>query len=790
MVLYSMVTKTSKAKTALKSFGATALMSAGAIGQMTVMQAVSADEATQVTAGSFDLTKQADKATFPVMFDRPSGVNAAALAGTVINLGTDSKLYQSAVKAVPELADQNKMANLLSNSLSTDATAKAEARTTIVKLINWYNGLGGNPIKTQGGATYTAANLDEPINTLAVAFSDNKSINSRVSDTVTKAFANAKTVKDVMAIFDGYANGTSSEYQSAFNAYAAKVYAKGANIDELSKYENVKGVLDAYENMYAKGASVIRKDLLNGSSSTEAGVTFFESAIVTGRLDNSDGGKSDSNKPVVEQVKTRWITDNGTELAPTEQGSSYKGEKSFPGYTLKEATTKDGTKTYIYTKNPDKQPEKKVTEVTKWVDKNGNPLKPQENGTKPDNDGTSDIPGYRVVSYNTTTDKDGNKTTVNVYEKEPEKKVVTTYWFDKDGNSLKDKAQGTFPDTDGVSDIPGYKVVSVHTVTADDLKSGDFKGSDFKEGDTINIYEKEPEKKQPTEVTKWVDKTGKELKPQEKGTKPDDDGKTDIPDYVNISHETTTDADGNKVTVNVYEPAKKQPTEVTKWVDKSGKELKPQEKGTKPDNDGKSDIPNYVNISHETTTDENGNKTTINVYEPAKQVTEVTKWVDKSGKELKPQEKATKPDDDGKSDIPGYVNISHETTTDKDGNKETINIYEPAAKEVKTRWVDQDGNPLKKAETGKEFGQPDNFDGYELVDTRMSEDGTEKIYVYKKKATPAQPSQPQKPVVNTPQQALPKTGDAVSVLAQLVGASVGASGVVGLRGFGRRKKSK
>ena len=728
MVLYSMVTKTSKAKTALKSFGATALMSAGAIGQMTVMQAVSADETTQVAAGSFDLTKQADKATFPVMFDRPSGVNAAALAGTVINLGTDSKLYQSAVKAVPELADQNKMANLLSNSLSTDATAKAEACATIVKLINWYNGLGGNPIKTQGGATYTAANLDEPINTLAVAFSDNKSINSRVSDTVTKAFANAKTVKDVMAIFDGYANGTSSEYQSAFNAYAAKVYAKGANIDELSKYDNVKGVLDAYENMYAKGASVIRKDLLNGSSSTEAGVTFFESAIVTGRLDNSDGGKSDSNKPVVEQVKTRWITDNGTELAPTEQGSSYKGEKSFPGYTLKEATTKDGTKTYIYTKNPDKQPEKKVTEVTKWVDKNGNPLKPQENGTKPDNDGTSDIPGYRVVSYNTTTDKDGNKTTVNVYEKEPEKKVVTTYRFDKDGNSWKDKAQGTFPDTDGVSDIPGYKVVSVHTVTADDLKSGDFKGSDFKEGD--------------------------------------------------------------KMTVNVYEPAKKQPTEVTKWVDKSGKELKPQEKGTKPDNDGKSDIPNYVNISHETTTDENGNKTTINVYEPAKQVTEVTKWVDKSGKELKPQEKATKPDDDGKSDIPGYVNISHETTTDKDGNKETINIYEPAAKEVKTRWVDENGNPLKKAETGKEFGQPDNFNGYELVDTRMSEDGTEKIYVYKKKATPAQPSQPQKPVVNTSQQALPKTGDAVSVLAQLVGASVGASGVVGLRGFGRRKKSK
>ena len=64
MVLYSMVTKTSKAKTALKSFGATALMSAGAIGQMTVMQAVSADETTQVTAGSFDLTSKLIKQLF------------------------------------------------------------------------------------------------------------------------------------------------------------------------------------------------------------------------------------------------------------------------------------------------------------------------------------------------------------------------------------------------------------------------------------------------------------------------------------------------------------------------------------------------------------------------------------------------------------------------------------------------------------------------------------------------------------------------------------------------------
>ena len=53
----------------------------------------------------------------------------------------------------------------------------------------------------------------------------------------------------------------------------------------------LKGVLDAYENMYAKGASVIRKDLLTVHHQRKQ-VTFFESAIVTGRLDNSDGGKS------------------------------------------------------------------------------------------------------------------------------------------------------------------------------------------------------------------------------------------------------------------------------------------------------------------------------------------------------------------------------------------------------------------------------------------------------------------------------------------------------------------
>ena len=37
---------------------------------------VSADTFKEYKAGDFDLTKQATKADYPVMFDRPTGVNA------------------------------------------------------------------------------------------------------------------------------------------------------------------------------------------------------------------------------------------------------------------------------------------------------------------------------------------------------------------------------------------------------------------------------------------------------------------------------------------------------------------------------------------------------------------------------------------------------------------------------------------------------------------------------------------------------------------------------------------
>lgn len=167
------------------------------------------------TAEGFDLTKQATTAPFPVVFDRPSGVNASALAGAIRTLGTNSELYKQAVAAVPELADSNKMNSLLNDALSGDAGKASTARATILKLINWYNSLGGFQIKTQSGEAYTVDNLDAPINTIAVGFA-NKSANTQVSNEIQKNFGSVSTVGDVMKALDAYKAGTSKGYKSAF----------------------------------------------------------------------------------------------------------------------------------------------------------------------------------------------------------------------------------------------------------------------------------------------------------------------------------------------------------------------------------------------------------------------------------------------------------------------------------------------------------------------------------------------------------------------------------------------
>ena len=672
-----------------------AFASVGAVGAIAALSVVgaSADEVAigtngkamtlepNVSAGSFDLTKQAKgELHFPVVFDRPSGVNAAALAGTVTQLGTSSTLYKSALIAVPELSDTQKMNSLLSDSLNTDSANHESAKETIVKLIKWYNSLGGQKITTQDGKDYTVDNLRDPINVIAVAFSNNNSINSDATKALEQINA-AKNVDDVMKALNKYQSGVSVPYENAFDAYAKKVYAPNADINELSKYQSIKPVLDSYEKMYANGASTIRKTLINGqSSSTEAGVTFFESAVISGPTNNNGGDGSNTNEPDEDvEYTTKWVTEDGKLLVPpVTNETGYEGQKSFDDYDFVSVSTDDSTNTKTYVYKPKDAVKPEVKEDTVWVDEEGTPLKPKEPGTKPDDGSKELFPGYVVISTNTDKDANGNSHTVNVYHKIKS----DTVWVDEDGKVLKEKTDGEHPDNDGKSDIDGYELVKTETVTD---KNGD--------RHVINTYKKtddktpEPEPK-PDVTTSWVDKDGKELKPKENGSKPDKKG-DDIPGYKIVTIEE--DKDGN--IVNIYEKIPTADVVNTYWFDTDGNTLKENVEGTFPDTDGKSDIEGYTvqqvhlvtakdiaegGVFHGTTFKVGD---TINIYEkvkptdPKPEVKADTIWVDTDGKVLKPKADGAFPDNDNKSDIPGYTIDHIEDYVDEDGVRHVKNVY-------------------------------------------------------------------------------------------------------------------
>lgn len=760
----------------------------GAVGSVSGISVVSADTVQDgdrmtlqpnVTAGSFDLTKQATGAlTFPVQFDRPSGINAAALSGTVTQLGASSTLYKSCLAAVPDLSNTIKMNSLLSDALNKDSENYNSARENIVKLINWYNSLGGQQIKTQSGEAYTVENLNQPINVLAVAFSDANNINSKATETL-KTINAAKTVGDVEKALESNNPGVSSGYNDAFNTYAKKVYANGADLSALSQYSSLKPVLDAYQSMYAQGAASIRTTLLNGASnSTEAGVTFFASAVIAGSNSNNGGDDSNTNVPGDKDIyTTKWVDDTGSTLsAPTTSETGYGEQKTFVGYTYKSVSTDDAThtKTYVYSKNA------AIKETTDWVDEAGKTLKATETGTKPDTDGKSDIDGYVVVSTDTTTDAEGNKHTINVYHKV----VSDTVWVDEAGKVLKEKVTGEFPDNDGKSDIDGYDLV-------------DAKLSTDKNGDRhiTNIYKaKLPD-------TYWFDIDGNTLKEKAVGQSlPDNDGKSDIEGYTLTKTYTVSEADmakdgvfagstfkvGDVINIYTKNPEAKVHTD---WLEEgTNKVLKERADGTHPDDDGKSDIDGYTLVS--TSTDADGN--VVNYYKKTASPSTVhTDWVDEQRNKLKDRADGAHPDLEG-DDIKGYELVS--TTKDDTGN--IINTYKPVTAEVVTSWVDSDGNRLTGDATGSAFGEQKNFDGYTLVDVRMSADGKHKYYVYEKNATPTPTPTPTAttptPTPTSSAKTIPDTGldDVSGNAAAITGAGLlGLLGIAGLN-FKRRKELK
>ena len=391
----------------------------------------------------------------------------------------------------------------------------------------------------------------------------------------------------------------------------------------------------------AKGVTVKRVDK-NGTPITAKYTPVVVPVTPTSKDSESEGpkGQTQSGTPTFEGGK---VTINGKEV-PVEIDETVKPtfddgttEKKVPGegtYTIDE----NGKVTF--TPEPDfvgkatgvtvKRVDKNGTPVTakytptvhpdtSHVDKDGNPLSPTEDGTKP----SKDIPGYKVVK--TEIDEKGN--TKHIYEK------VTTTHKDKDGNVIPGTTieEGTTPK----KDIPGYRFVETKTLP---------------NGDTEHIDEKVK--------TSHKDKDGNEIPnyPTEDGEQP----KKDIPGYRFVETKKLPNGDIE----HVYEKVK------TSHKDKDGNEIPnyPTEDGEQP----KKDIPGYrfvetkklpngdIEHVYEKVTPPAPTPSPVPQPNPGKQNT--TTWTDENGNPLKPTEPGSKEP----GTIPGYEYVK--TVTDPNGN--------------------------------------------------------------------------------------------------------------------------
>ena len=548
----------------------------------------------------------------------------------------------------------------------------------------------------------------------------------------------------------------------------------------------------------AKGVTVKRVDK-NGTPVTAKYTPVVIPVTPTSKDSESEGpkGQPQSGTPTFEGGK---VTINGKEV-PVEIDETVKPtfedgttEKKVPGegtYTIDEngkvtftpepyfvgkasgvtvkRVDKNGTPVtakYTPTVRPD----------TTHVDKDGNPLSPTEDGTKP----TKDIPGYKVVK--TEVDEKGN--TKHIYEK------VTTIHKDKDGNVIPGTSteEGTTPK----KDIPGYRFVETKTLPNGDTehvyekvktshkdKEGneipnyptedgeqpkkDIPGYRFVEtkklpnGDVEHVYEKVK--------TSHKDKEGNEIPnyPTEDGEQP----KKDIPGYRFVETKKLPNGDVE----HVYEKVK------TSHKDKEGNEIPnyPTEDGEQP----KKDIPGYRFV--ETKKLPNGDiehvyeKVTTPAPTPTPVVEKSTTWVDENGNPLKPTEKGTV--EAGK--IPGYEFVR--TVVDKNGN--VRHIFKKVSPRIPTEnrntiWTDENGNPLKPTEKGTvEAGK---IPGYEFVRTVVDENGNIR-HIFRKVT---------KPAVSVEPKAQPKRLANTGATETNTGLAGLGLAILGLAAAARRRKEK
>ncbi|HEL2376191.1 TPA: MucBP domain-containing protein [Streptococcus suis] len=439
--------------------------------------------------------------------------------------------------------------------------------------------------------------------------------------------------------------------------------------------------------------------------------------------------------------------------------------------------------TYVYRKV--ETPAKKV--VTNHVDEEGNPIAPQEEGTKPN----KSIPGYEFTGK-TVTDEDGN--TTHIYKKTPEVKngTVVVNYVTEDGTVIKEP----------VTDTPTSPEGTPYDTTDNKPKTITFKGEEYElvrvdgtengkvvEGETVvtYVYRKveTPAKKV---VTNHVDEEGNPVAPQEEGTKPN----KSIPGY-EFTGKTVTDGDGNTTHIYKKTPEVKNGTVVVNYVTEDGTVIKDpvtdtptSPEGTPYDTtDNKPKTITFKGEEYELVRvdgTENGKvvegETVVTyvyrkVETPAKKV--VTKHVDEEGNPVAPQEEGTKPN----KSIPGYE-FTGKTVTDEDGN--TTHIYKKTpAKKVVTKHVDEEGNPVAPQEDGTTPKR--QISGYEYVRTVVDEEGNT-THIYRKlsnKTTTPEKKTPAKPQTGKAQ--LPNTGEASSVAGAL-----GTAMLVATLAFARKRR--
>ncbi|CYU95993.1 MucBP domain-containing protein [Streptococcus suis] len=435
-------------------------------------------------------------------------------------------------------------------------------------------------------------------------------------------------------------------------------------------------------------------------------------------------------------------------------------------------------------------PVKKV--VTNHVDEEGNPVAPQEEGTKPN----KSIPGYEFTGK-TVTDEDGN--TTHIYKKTPEVKngTVVVNYVTEDGTVIKDP----------VTDTPTSPEGTPYDTTDNKPKTITFKGEEYElvrvdgtengkvvEGETVvtYVYRKveTPAKKV---VTNHVDEEGNPIAPQEEGTKPN----KSIPGY-EFTGKTVTDEDGNTTHIYKKTPEVKNGTVVVNYVTEDGTVIKEpvtdtptSPEGTPYDTtDNKPKTITFKGEEYELVRvdgTENGKvvegETVVTyvyrkVETPAKKV--VTNHVDEEGNPVAPQEEGTKPN----KSIPGYE-FTGKTVTDEDGN--TTHIYKKTpAKKVVTNHVDEEGNPIAPQEDGTTPKR--QISGYEYVRTVVDEEGnTTHIYrkLSNKPTTPEKetPAKPQAGKTASGKAQLPNTGEASSVAGAL-----GTAMLVATLAFARKRR--